>query len=224
MKTICILIIAIFEELAGTSSQLFAAQTATSQSADVNPSNTSEAAAAPAAAKNNGANPAPTLSWGLEDIVKLSKAGVDEPVILAYIQNSGVGYNPTAQDVIQLRGLGVSAQITTDLMQRGSEVRQAATVEAQNQAQAAAAAPAQPAPVYAAPSADVAPVSTVTYIGYSSRPSYAYSYGGYCAPTYYSYPYYPRYYGFCGYPRVSFGVSFGGGYHGGHHGGYGHHR
>jgi cytoskeletal protein RodZ len=225
MKTISILIIAAVGQLAITNSLLLAGQTTAPQSIDLNPPSTSSSAATTTTLKNNGANQTPKLSWGLDDIVKLSKAGVDESVILSYIQHSGVGYNPTAQDVIQLRELGVSAQITTVLMQRGGEVRQASTVEAQKQAQAtAAAAPAQPEPVYAAPSTDAAPVSTVTYIGYSSRPNYAYSYGGYCAPTYYAYPYYPRYYGFYGYPRVSFGVSFGGGYHGGHHGSYGHHR
>lgn len=165
------------------------------------------------------------LSWGLDDIVKLSKAGVDETVILTYIKNSGVGYNPTAQDLIQLRELGVSSLVTAALMQRGGEVRQAATVEAQKQAQAAApaAANAQPAPVYAAPATYVAPASTVTYIGY---PRYSYTYGGYCPPTYYSAPYYPRYYGYYGgyYPRVSFGVNFGHVRFSGFHGGSGHYR
>ncbi|HEU0040161.1 MAG TPA: hypothetical protein VFR76_12900 [Verrucomicrobiae bacterium] len=179
---------------------------------------------AAAKAENVAATKAPRLSWGLDDVVKLSKAGVDESVIQSYIQNSGVGYNPTAQDIIQLRELGVSPQIAAALMQRGSEVRQTATVEAQKQAQAAApaAAPAQAAPVYTEPATYVAPASTVAYIGY---PSYAYSYGGYYGPSYYSYPYYPRYYGYYGgfYPGVSVGFRFGSGYsggHGGYHGGY----
>src|SRR5438034_1698142 len=236
MKAIRILVIGLCGALAVSSPLVFAGQTANDQAAGAN--NTPSAAAK---AENVAATKAPKLSWGLDDVVKLSKAGVDESVILSYIQNSGVGYNPNAQDIIQLRELGVSSQISAALMQRGSEVRQAATVEAQKQAQAAAPAapPAQAAPVYTAPAAYVAPASTVTYIGY---PSYNYAYGGYYGPSYYSYPYYPRYYGYCGgfYPSVSLGFRFGGGHFGGHfggfhggfhggshggfHGGFGHHR
>ena len=234
MKAIRILVIGLCGTLAGAPPPVFAGQTANDQAAGaISASGKTENVAAPKAAAR--------LSWGLDDIVKLSKAGVDESVILTYVSNSGVAYNPTAQDVIQLRELGVSSQITTALMQRGGEVRQAATVEAQKQAQAGtpAASPAQPAPVYTPPATYVAPASTVTYIGYPSYPSYGYSY----APTYYySYPYYPRYYGYYGgfYPRVSFGINLGhvgfGGFRGGlnrggfshggfsHHGGFGHHR
>ncbi len=227
MRTICIFAIALCGALAGSSPLLFAGQTANGQAAGVNFTKAAETDNTPSAAakaENVAATKAPRLSWGLDDVVKLSKAGVDESVIQSYIQNSGVGYNPTAQDIIQLRELGVSPQIAAALMQRGSEVRQTATVEAQKQAQAAApaAAPAQAAPVYTAPATYEAPASTVTYIGY---PSYAYSYGGYYGPSYYSYPYYPRYYGYYGgfYPGVSVGFRFGSGYsggHGGYHGGY----
>ena len=224
MKTIRILTLGLCGALAGSNPLLFAGQTANGQTAGANypkATETDNTPSATAKAENVAATKAPKLSWGLDDVVKLSKAGVDESVIHSYIQNSGVGYNPTAQDIIQLRELGVSSQITAALMQRGSEVRQAATVEAQKQAQAAApaAAPAQAAPVYTAPATYVAPASTVTYIGY---PSYGYSYGGYCAPTYYSYPYYPRYYGYYGgfYPSVSVGFRFGGGHFGGHFGGF----
>jgi len=241
MKAIRILVIGLCGTLAGSSPLVFAGQTANDQAAGAN--NTSSANTK---AGNVAAPKAARLSWGLDDIVKLSKAGVDESVILTYVNNSGVAYNPTAQDVIQLRELGVSPQITAALMQRGGEVRQAAAVEAQKQAQATApaAAPAQPAPVYTPPATYVAPASTVTYIGYPSYPSYNYSYGGYYGPNYYSYPYYPRSYGYYGgfYPRVSFGINVGhvgfggshGGFHGGfhsgfhggssHHGGFGHHR
>ena len=221
MKTMRILALGLCGALAGSSSLLFAGQSANDQAALVKSGDNANGKA------ENVAPKTAKLSWGLDDVVKLSKAGVDESVILTYVQNSGVAYNPTAQDVIQLRELGVSPQVTAALMQHGSEVRQAATAEAQKQAQAAppAPAPAQPAPVYSAPTY-VAPASTVTYIGY---PSYAYSYPSYYAPTYYSYPYcYPRSYGYYGgfYPRVSFGINFGhvgfSGFHGGFHGGFGH--
>src|SRR6185295_56129 len=76
------------------------------------------------------------LSPGLDDIVKLSKAVVSESVILTYVQSSGVMYSPSAQDLIQLREAGVSSQVTTALMQQGSELRQSA-LTSQQQAQAA---------------------------------------------------------------------------------------
>jgi hypothetical protein len=164
------------------------------------------------------------LSWGLDEIAKLSKAKVDESVILAFIENSETAYNPTSQDIIQLRELGVSSQIITALMRHGEGLRQTAR-ESQKQVQteqaaAVAAAPApattQPTTVYNPPATYAAPVSTVTYIGYPRYDTYPnYNYG-YCYPGSY---YYPRYYGYGYYPRFSLGVHFGGGHYGGYYGG-----
>jgi hypothetical protein len=196
-------------------------------------------------AKANGTNanqsskPA-RLSTGLDDIVKLAQSGVEESVILTFIQSSPVAYRPSAQEVIKLRELGVSSQIITALLRRGNELRERA---AQAQKESAPAQPAAPpasngqatstvpsASVYYAPSAypvNYAPV-------YATYPAYSYSavsygYGGCYYPRYY----YPRYYsscypsvGFYGgyYPRVSFGVRFGGGGFYGHRGGFRHCR
>jgi len=228
MKTMPILVMAVSGALMA-SGPLRAGQIASTQNpadtVSVNSAKTPEAAAASTDPRTDSANNAPKLSWGLDDIAKLSKAGVDESVILAYINNANVGYNPTAQDVIQLRELGVSAQITAALMQRGGEVRQAATVEAQRQGQAAtpvmAPRAAQPTAEYAAPTY-AAPVSTVTYIGYTG---YTYGYAGCYSPSYYSYPYYSRSYGCYGgyygfYPGISFGVNLGSAHSGGFHGSF----
>ena len=83
-------------------------------------------AAADAAKTRPAVEPRPRLSAGLDEIVKLAKAGVDESVILAFIQSSSVAYRPSAPEIIKLRELGISSAITTALLRRGDEVRQRA--------------------------------------------------------------------------------------------------
>jgi hypothetical protein len=176
----------------------------------------------------------PALSTGLDEIVKLSKAGIDDSVILVYIRNSSTAYTPNAEDLIRLREEGVSTTVTAALMQRGDELRKAAAVAWNQPAQTAPAQvqqqPQQPT-IVAGP-AYATPASTVTVIGYPRSYYYGYpsSYYGY---NYY-YPsrsyYYPRYgySGYYSYPRFSVGVNLGGfhfgGYRGGHGGYYGGHH
>lgn len=158
----------------------------------------------------------------LDEIAQLTKAGVGDTVILAYIKDSPTAYSLNAADIIKLREQGVSPEITTALIQRGAEVRQAAqeaTKESQPQTAEIAAAPTyQTQPVIEQPSpANVvyvaAPPSTVS-VHYFGAPSYRYT------PTYYA----PRYVSSPGYvsfgssyryaPRASFSVGFGGHYRG----------
>jgi hypothetical protein len=184
--------VALCAVLAGFSPFLFAALAANDQNST-------------AAITNTDAQPV-QLSPGLDDVVKLTKGGVSESVIITYVQSSGVMYRPTAEDLIQLREAGVSGQVTTALLQRGGELHQSA-LKSQQQAQAAArtaaqtrsAQPAQPATTYAAAPTYLTPppasASTVTYIGAPKHLTYPvnsyYSYGGYCRPRYY-----PRYYSY----------------------------
>ncbi len=166
-----------------------------------------------------------SLSPGLDEILKLHKAGVDDSVLLSFIQNSSVAYRPSAQEILELRENGISTPVITALLQHGGELRQRdAEAAAQSQPPAPAPAvstppavpsptPVQPAAYYAAPT--VYPVSSPTVV-YAPYPVYSYPYGG-C--------YYPRYYtglGFYGgfYPSISLGLRFGGGHLSGHFGGY----
>src|SRR5690349_23913031 len=55
------------------------------------------------------ANSGPRFSAGLDDVVKLTKAGVEESVILAFVQSSTIAYRPNAQEIVRLRELGVSS-------------------------------------------------------------------------------------------------------------------
>lgn len=173
---------------------------------------------------------APTPSFKvptkLEEITQLSKAGISDNVILTYIKDSQTAYNLNAQDIIKLRDNGVSPEVTTALIQRGTEVRQAvqeASKQSQTQTTEVAAAPTyqtqpvieQPAPAvtYVATPVVVQPASTVS-VHYFGAPSYRYT------PAYY-----PRYgstasyvtigSSYCYTPRASFSVGFNSGYHGG---------
>jgi hypothetical protein len=196
---------------------------------------------ATASAVSNKYAQSPRLTPGLEEVVKLTKAGVSEPVTIAYIKNSTRSFSMDAQDVLLLQGKGVSPQVLTAMIQHTEELRRA-TGEASQPVQPNAPATTgyqSPSPVITAPAeapvqyvtAPSAPASnvSVTYIGY---PRYSYAPG---YRSYYGYPVYgagrypgyyscaPRYYSYGG-VRVCFGMGYGGVYHGGYdrgyHGGY----
>jgi hypothetical protein len=80
-------------------------------------------AASSVALANSGAAPesagAPTLpadlSPGLAEIIRLAQAHVDEGVILAFIQNSGQVYTPTAEEILYLADLGLPQNVISAL-------------------------------------------------------------------------------------------------------------
>jgi hypothetical protein len=172
------------------------------------------------------------LPYGVEDVLKLSRAQVSEDVTLSFIRNSGTIYNLAPKDIVYLKNEGVSDHVINAMLDQGKSVptimgAQAAPATAPaaaqalvypdaNAATAAQASPqyaptyAQPAPVYVQPEPTYAPASSVYVMPYSS-PGYGYSS---------CYPYYGGYYPYYG-PSVVFGFGFrGGGYYGGHRGGY----
>jgi hypothetical protein len=179
------------------------------------------------------------LPYGVEDVVKLSRAQIGDDVILNYIRNTGTIYNLAPADIVYLRNTGVSDRVLNAMLDQGRRVPVAS--------QSAPVAPGIPnataipdanvvpvAPAYAAPTytysaptytasaptysyvQPTAPASSLYVIPYPTPPGPAYySYYGYPYSYYYR-PYYNRgYYG----PGLSFGFSFGGGGHGGGYGG-----
>src|SRR5208283_44014 len=54
------------------------------------------------------ARPAGTYSAGITEIIKMLDANIDAQVILAYIQNSPIAYNPEATELIALKDHGAS--------------------------------------------------------------------------------------------------------------------
>ena len=170
------------------------------------------------------------LPYGVEDVLKLSRAQVSEDVTLNFIHNSGTIYNLSPSDIVYLRNQGESDRVmNTMLDQRKNVPAEAAAQAAQSAAPATQPAPANPdanaaaaaqtspqyAPAYVEPAPTYAPASTVYVIPYSS--------GGYYYPSYY--PYYGGYYGYYS-PSFVFSIGgrghYGGYYHGGRYYGGGH--
>jgi len=172
------------------------------------------------------------LPYGVEDVLKLSRAQINEDIILNYVQNSGTIYNLGPNDLVYLREQGVSDRLVNAMLDQRKRANEAAQV-----AQAAQAAqPAQPAyapaptmdpsiangTAYTQPAASDSatyvqqPASSVYVIPYPAARSAYYSYG---YPYSYGYGYYA--------PSVAFSIGFGGrgcyssyhGHYGGHYGG-----
>ncbi len=195
--------------------------------------NSSPAGLVPGAEPSSSVAP-PKLPYGVEDVLKLSRAQVGDEIVVKYVQNSGTIYNLGPQDIVYLRDQGVSDRVLTAMLEQRKVVTEAT---AQSSPPATASIPNAPtvpnapmapvAPDYAqvAPQASSPPPESSVYVIPSGTAAY---------PYYYSYPYYgyyaPYYYpGYWG-PSISFGFGFGGyGYHHGgyyhggyYHGGYGH--
>jgi type II secretory pathway pseudopilin PulG len=162
----------------------------------------------------------------VEDVLKLSQAQVNESITLSYIQNSGTIYDLRPNDIVYLKGQGMSDTVISAMMDQRKKAldsaaqAQAAAAAAQQQQQVADAsgavtAPSTPTygqsePIYAEPT--YTPESTVYVI-----PSPAVAYAYYSSYRPYSYGYYGGYYGapyrYCGptYCGSSVVVRFGGG-------------
>ncbi|MGD0744259.1 MAG: hypothetical protein ABSA45_03800 [Verrucomicrobiota bacterium] len=178
---------------------------------------TTAATVTSAAAQPAAASPTtPQLSYGVSDVVQLTRANVGEDVIVNYIQNSGNGYGLDANQILYLKQLGVSDRIINAMLEQRGRLTTAQAAVPQNnpdngnsqnttvvaQPQATYVQPAQSSTVYVIP-------DTQTYDYYA----------------YYYQPYYYPYYGYYGwpYPALSFSFGWGGHYGGGWHGGGGFH-
>src|SRR5882672_3316133 len=152
------------------------------------------------------------LPYGVADVVKLSRSQVSEDVILSYVQNSGIAYSLSPDDIVRLRNEGVSDRVINSMLdqhKKAMEVAQRAAdpapVYRDNRTDSAsgysasetAAAPVQ-GPVVEAP---LTPSGSPAYV-IPYRPTTYSAYG------YYPYPYYSPYY--YGGPVVSFRFGFGG--------------
>ena len=58
------------------------------------------------------------LSPGLAEIIKLAQAHIGDDTIVAYIQNSGQTYNPSADEILYLSDLGVSEAVVAALLKK----------------------------------------------------------------------------------------------------------
>jgi hypothetical protein len=64
-----------------------------------------------------------TYSAGITEIIKMLDARVDEPVILAFIQNSPTLYNPDAAELVALKEHGASPETLLAMFRHGDELR-----------------------------------------------------------------------------------------------------
>jgi hypothetical protein len=188
------------------------------------------------------------LPYGVEDVLKLSRAQVSEDVIVNYVHNTGTIYSLSPEVIVYLRNESVSDHVINTMIDQrqnvpaevaaqaasssasaapeapfGSDVQAAAAAQAASQ-YAQAYAPAGPFYVEAQPA--YVPPSTVYVIPFSgggygyanSYPCYAGGYFGYGGSTVVINSAYRRGWGYGGYSHSYHGGSHGGYHGGGHHG------
>ena len=81
------------------------------------------AAAAPGAPDQAQTAAPVNLSPGAAEVVRLAGSGVGDDVVLAYIQNSQAPFNLSADDVLYLKDVGLSPQVTSAMLSHDSTVR-----------------------------------------------------------------------------------------------------
>src|ERR1700690_4310076 len=119
------------------------------------------------------------LSYGVSQIIQLSKANVSEGTIVNYIRNSGSSYGMDASQIVYLKQQGVSDTVINTML---NQPRQGA--------------PAAPQPAYPTASstatATVVTQPAVTYI--QTAPAYVPSSTVYVIPNTQAYQHYNNYY------------------------------
>jgi len=80
------------------------------------------AGSAPAGKEPAAAKPQ-TLPTGIEEIVRMSEAGVSPEVLTRYIESSGIAYEPTGADLIAMKQRGVPDDVTVVVLARSSAIR-----------------------------------------------------------------------------------------------------
>jgi len=158
--------------------------------------------------------PAPALSAGVADVLKLFQNGINQDVMVSYVNNAPGAFDLGANVILYLNRLGLPPEVVQAMLQHDSR------------RQALAAAPPQPPAVPAATDEAAAPVSgpvaapstpapSVTVIGGADYPYYDYGYPAYDAGGYYdNWPVFigGGFWGYGGYGGYRGG---GGGFHGG---------
>jgi hypothetical protein len=142
---------------------------------------------------------APQFSGRINDVVTLAKSGVDQSIVVAYIKNSPGPFQPSADEIIKLRDIGISTPVLTAILERGAQVRdqaRTAVAAASDQAntdpsQAPVISEETPPSTYAGSDYATQPASTVTYIGGEYGYSYPYYYPTYVSGYYSSAFFYP---------------------------------
>ncbi|MCL4178495.1 MAG: hypothetical protein KJ072_12235 [Verrucomicrobia bacterium] len=108
----------------------------------------------------------PKLSPGVDEVVQLARAEVGDEVLLAYIENSPAVFNLSADDILYLHDLGLSAPVIAAMIRHD----QSLPAPAWDAAPAATEPAAAEAPVGPPPSEEAAPATAVA-VSTASAPS-----------------------------------------------------
>jgi hypothetical protein len=148
--------------------------------------------------------PPPQLSYGAEEVLKLTQAKIGEDTMRTFVESSHLNYDLDALSIIYLRQQGVPETVVTAMLQKSKEVADDAKTATSPPAATANAVvvPQTPAPV---------PQPDATYS--QPAPDYSSTYPAYAQPSYDYYDYYPYPYYDYSYP-VGFYFGYGYGYHG----------
>jgi hypothetical protein len=93
----------------------------------------------------------PDLSPGTAQVVKLAQSGVGDDVVLAYVQNSQVPFNLSADGVVYLKDLGVSDAVTAAMINHDKALPQPTQYNYDQRAYPPANPGAAPEPIYQPP-------------------------------------------------------------------------
>jgi hypothetical protein len=72
---------------------------------------------------NPQATAAPKLAPGVEELLKMVKAGVSADVMVNYVENANIPYRLEPSDLIMLKEQGVPDAVTTAMLKRGAVMR-----------------------------------------------------------------------------------------------------
>jgi hypothetical protein len=90
--------------------------------------------ASPTVATGPMNDPGPPLGLpsNTSEVIKLSKAGVGDAVVLAYVRSSRYPYHLKADEVLQLKDAGVSSEIITAMLNHDGDLLKQSTGQASN--------------------------------------------------------------------------------------------
>jgi hypothetical protein len=120
------------------------------------------------------------LSRGASDVVKLFRSGKKDNVLIFYVNNAGLDYKLSADDIIYFKQIGLHSEVVTAMMVSDKEREKAVVV--QSDLEVPTVELAGPTPVASAvrvaqqrapvPRNDPQPVPSDTYSGYSGYANY----------------------------------------------------
>src|SRR5277367_954187 len=76
---------------------------------------------------------APTLPFGVSEVVKMYQGGIGKDIIVDYIQNSVLPFHLTADGEIYLQQLGVPQEVMSALIRRDGELQRQSAAAYQQQ-------------------------------------------------------------------------------------------